>query len=146
MLLLEMLTIVLGLAIAGSRGACLASPALSRRMMKGFLDRPLYIIIMGLVAALYGASLFYAARRAVWDLKELPFSLGVWAMLIGIVVCAAGFVILVKPALFMGMITKVSAKSDLELRKFVAVGFIFGLVILALGIIYICAAPAGPAV
>ena len=145
MLLLEMLTIVLGLAIAGSRAACLASPAFSRRMMKGFLDRPLYVIVMGLVLALYGASLFYAARRAVWGLKELSFSLGAWAMLIGILVCAAGFVILVKPALLMGLFTKVSAKSDTELRKFMAVGLIFGLVILALGIIYICAGQAGGA-
>jgi hypothetical protein len=140
MLLLEMLTIILGLAIAGSRAVCLVSPALSRRTMKGFLDRPLFVIVMGLVAALYGASLFYAARRAVWNLgdERIAFGLGVWAMIIGIVVCVAGLVILVKPALFMGMLAKVSAKSDLELRKFMATGLIFGLAILALGFIYVC--------
>ena len=143
MLLLEMLTIFLGLAIAVSRGACLASPALSRRVMKGFLDRPLYVIIMGLVLALYGASLFYAARRAVWDLKEVSFGLGVWAMVVGIAVCVGGFVILVKPALFMGMLTKISAKSDQQIRKLMAVQFVIGLVILALGIIYIFAGQAG---
>lgn len=134
MLLLQMLTIVLGLLIAGSRLVCLVSPTMSRRMMKGFLDRPLFVIILGLFAALYGASLFYAARRAVWGLEELSAAKGVWALIIGIVVCVAGFVILIKPGLFMGKLNVMIAKPDSTIRTVMGVGFVVGLAILALGV------------
>jgi hypothetical protein len=134
MSLLAVLTIVLGLVIAGSRSACLVSPPLSRRMMQGFLDRPVFVLILGLIASLYGIALFYVTRIAVWDSKEISFAAGSPALIVGLVMCALGLAILFKPAIFTNRISYMLAKSDSFLRKIMAIGFVAGLLIIALGI------------
>lgn len=134
MLLLQVLTIILGLVIVVSRGGCLLSPALSRRMMKGFLDRPVFVLILGLIASLYGISLFYAARRAVWDVEELSFAWAIPALIIGLIICVIGLAVLFKPAIFTNRLTYMLGKSDSFIRKLAAVGVVVGLALLALGI------------
>jgi hypothetical protein len=135
MLLLKVLTIVLGLAIAGSRAVCLVSPATSRKMMRGFLERPLFVNTFGLVAALLGVSLWYAARRAIWIIDPpLELNKGVWALLLGAVVCVAGFVVLIRPSLFRGMLGTIMGKSDAFRRVIMGIGLVVGLAILAYAI------------
>lgn len=135
MVLLKVLVIILGLLIAGSRAMCLVSPALSRRMMQGLLDRPLFVNILGLFASLIGVMIFYLARIAIWvEEPPLAFSAGVWALIIGAVVCVAGLAVLIRPQLFTGMLATIQAKSDAAHRVIMAIGLVVGLAILALGI------------
>jgi|GEM_PF-3792385 len=134
MLLLKTLTIVLGVLVAGSRGVCLASRAMSRRLMKGFLDRPLFVNVLGLFAALFGVSLFWVTRRAIWGLGDVSLVTGFWGMLIGAVVCVAGLVVLVRPVLFTGMLGTLMGKPDQTLRVLMGIGLVVGLAILCLGI------------
>ena len=134
MLLLKGLTIILGLLVAGSRGVCLVSPATSRKMMKGFLDRPLFVHILGLVAAIFGVALFYAARRAIWLEEVTTLGQGIWALILGAIVCIAGLAVLIKPAFFTGRLNWMMGKSDGFIRVMMGIGFVVGLAILAYGI------------
>ena len=70
--------------------------------MQSFIDRPVFVLILGLVAALFGVSIFYAARRAVWEVVDpnTTFLAALPAMIIGAVVCLIGLAVLTKPALF----------------------------------------------
>lgn len=134
-MLLKVLTIVLGAFVVIMRGSALLKPAFARRMMQSFIDRKLWVNVMALVMAIYGAVLFWSTRLAVYgEPADLSFTQGIWAFIIGAWAAIGGLLMLIAPGLFAGMMKKFVDMSDTVLRVFLLIGVIVGLAILYLGI------------
>ena len=145
-MLLKVLTIVLGAFVVIMRGSALLKPAFGRRMMQSFIDRKLWVNVMALVIAIYGAVLFWAARLHLatcelgpWDnwrvmLGDVIRENTTWAFIIGAWCAIGGLLMLIAPGLFAGIMKKFVDMSDAVLRAFLLIGVAVGLAILYLGI------------
>ena len=134
-MLLKALTVVLGVIIVVSRGSCAISPSFSRKLMKGLIDRKLVVLVMGLVLAIYGAALFWAARVAVYGEGAcLSLAQGFWGFLLGAWLAIGGLVLLAAPGLFTRMLNYFLGKSDTVLRVLMLIGVHVGFAVLYLGL------------
>ncbi len=134
-MLLKALTIVLGVMIVLTRGICVISPTLSRRLMKGLIDRKLVMLVMGPALAVYGAALFWAARLAVTgEGATLSFARGFWGFFLGAWMAIGGLALLAAPGLFTRMLNYFLGRSDTVLRLLMLIGVVLGLAVLTLGI------------
>ena len=134
-MLLKALTVVLGVMIVVSRGSCVISPAFSRRLMKGLIDRKLVALVMGPVLAVYGASMFWSVRVAVYgEGADLSPAKGFWGFLLGAWMAIGGLTLLAAPGLFTRMLNYFLGRSDTVLRVIMTIGVVVGLAVLWLGI------------
>jgi len=133
-MLLKVLTIVLGSVVVVMRGIGFVSPSAARKMMAGFIDRKLWLYVTGLVLAIFGATLFYAARCAVWIDETQTIGKGIWGLILGAWVAIGGLMILIVPGAAIGMLKRFLAWSDSVVRILTLIGVLVGLAILWLGI------------
>ena len=132
-MLLKVLTIVFGVMITGTRLAGLASPSLARRLLRGLKDRRVFILVMGLVMSILGATLFWSARRAV-TLEDLSLGKAIWALALGGLAAIGGLAVLIAPNFAVRKLDWVQARTDATLRILMLIGVLVGLAILYLGI------------